>query len=175
MTAPRTTSGRRVAPASHATDDDMALERALEGLFRLGANKRFDARQAEAIGDEVTRAGYAVLRSLADADAGSLSIRAVADTCAMDAATASRQVSQLVEAGFVARRTAEGDARTAELSLTEHGRAVYDRVVAYRLAHLTSAVAEWPRSDRAALARLATRLTADLRATREEPARPDSR
>jgi DNA-binding MarR family transcriptional regulator len=173
MTAQRTTTGDREAPAPEVTEaditgDDVALERALEGLFRLGANKRFDAAQAQAVGVEVTRAGYAVLRCLADA--GRLSIRAVADACAMDAATASRQVSQLVDAGLVDRRTADGDARTAELSLTDRGRAVYDRVVAYRHAHLAGAVAGWSPRDRATLARLATRLTTDLRAAR--PPRP---
>jgi DNA-binding MarR family transcriptional regulator len=162
MTAERTSSGGRTTP--EVTGDDVVLERALEGLFRLGANKRFDAAQAAAVGEAVTRAGYAVLRCLSDA--GSLSIRAVADACAMDAATASRQVSQLVETGLVERRTADGDARTAELSLTRRGRDVYERVVAYRHAHLAGAVAGWSRRDRATLARLATRLTADLRAAR---------
>jgi hypothetical protein len=39
-------------------DLDRALERALEGLFRLGANRRFDTRQAEVVGADVTRAGW---------------------------------------------------------------------------------------------------------------------
>ena len=53
------------------------LERALEGLFRLGANRRFDTRQAAEVGAVVTRAGYAVLRSLHDG--GTLSLREVAE------------------------------------------------------------------------------------------------
>src|SRR3954452_533572 len=69
------------------------LERALEGLFRLGANRRFDARQTAEVGAVVTRAGYAVLRSLADA--GSASLREGAEASAMDSPTASRQVAQL--------------------------------------------------------------------------------
>jgi DNA-binding MarR family transcriptional regulator len=164
MDARQPSTGGPETPA--VTGDDVVLERALEGLFRLGANKRFDAAQTQAVGLAVTRAGYAVLRCLADAEAGTLSIRAVAEACAMDAATASRQVSQLVEAGLVDRRTADGDARAAELSLTDRGRAVYDRIVAYRHAHLAGAVAGWSPGDRATLARLATRLTADLRAAR---------
>jgi DNA-binding MarR family transcriptional regulator len=144
-------------------DDDVILERALEGLFRLSANKRSDAGQAQAIGVEVTRAGYAVLRCLSDA--GTLSIRAVADACSMDAAAASRQVSQLVGAGLVDRRTADGDARTAELTLTDRGHAVYEDLVKYRLSRLGAAVGSWSPEDRATLAHLVARLTRDLRAT----------
>ena len=43
-----------VRPPSDATAPpspvDLALERALEGLFRLGANRRFDQHQAIAVG-----------------------------------------------------------------------------------------------------------------------------
>jgi DNA-binding MarR family transcriptional regulator len=143
-------------------DLDRALERALEGLFRLGANRRFDARQAEVVGADVTRAGYAVLRCLADA--GTLGLRAVADACAMDGATASRQVGALVDDGLVDRRTAADDARAVELSLTPRGREVYERIVDHRLALLSGVVATWPAEDRAHLARLVERLTADLSA-----------
>jgi DNA-binding MarR family transcriptional regulator len=136
------------------------LERALEGLFRLGANRRFDARQAEVVGAEVTRAGYAVLRCLADA--GTLGLRAVADACAMDGATASRQVGALVDDGLVDRRTAVDDARAIELSLTPRGHEVYRRIVDHRLSVLSGVIADWPDEDRSQLARLVERLTADL-------------
>jgi DNA-binding MarR family transcriptional regulator len=139
---------------------DHDLERALEGLFRLGANRRFDARQAAEVGAVVTRAGYAVLRSLHDG--GTLSLRAVAGASAMDSPTASRQVAQLEQEGLVERRPAEGDARAVELSLTSKGRKVYDKVVQYRLRVLTRALADWPARDRAELQRLAARLAADL-------------
>lgn len=143
-------------------DLDRALERALEGLFRLGANRRFDTRQAEVVGADVTRAGYAVLRCLADA--GTLGLKAVADACAMDGATASRQVGALVDDGLVDRRTAADDARAVELSLTPQGREVYERIVDHRLALLSGVVAAWPAEDRSQLARLVERLTADLSA-----------
>lgn len=141
---------------------DHDLERALEGLFRLGANRRFDARQAAEVGAVVTRAGYAVLRSLHDG--GTLSLREVAEASAMDSPTASRQVVQLEQEGLVERRTAEGDARAVELRLTPKGRKVYDKVVQYRLKVLTHALADWPARDRAELQRLAARLAADLSA-----------
>src|SRR4051794_40214146 len=95
--------------------EDVDLERALEGLFRLTAHRRFDARQTDAVGASVTRAGYAVLRPLADHEV--LSLRDLALASHMDAAAASRQVNQLVEDGLVQRETA-ADARAVELTLT---------------------------------------------------------
>ncbi len=139
---------------------DVALERALEELFRLGANKRFNHHQAIAVGAVVTRAGYAALRSLNDH--GTLSVRRLADACAMDAATASRQLLPLVEAGLVERRGAEGDARQVELRLTPRGRAVYERIVEYRLGQLASVLGDWSEADRAQLTALVSRLAGDL-------------
>ena len=152
-TPPRTEA---VVPATV----DAELERALEGLFRLGANRRFNLRQTLSVGAPVTRAGYAALRSLHDH--GTLSVRRLADACAMDAATASRQLAQLVDEGLVERRSADGDARQAELSLTPRGREVYERIVNYRLDQLTSVLDAWPEEDRAALTVLVTRLVQDL-------------
>lgn len=139
---------------------DVALERALEGLFRLGANRRFNFRQAIAVGAVVTRAGYAILRSLHDR--GPLSVRGLADACAMDAATASRQLLPLVDEGLVERRAADADARQVEVRLTPHGRAIYARIVEYRLDQLTDVLEDWPETDRATLARLVERLVRDL-------------
>jgi len=153
-----------LAPAAFRPDgppiEDVALERALEGLFRLGANRRFEARQAAAVAAVVTRAGYAVLRCLCDL--GTLSARELAEAAAMDQATASRQLVPLVAAGLVRRAVAEGDARSVELSLTPRGRAVYEGIVRYRLAHLAGVLEGWSKQDRAVLARLVERLVRDL-------------
>lgn len=143
--------------------EDVGLERALEGLFRLAANRRFDAEQEAAIGTAVTRAGYAVLRSLADH--GPLSLRELAAASVMDNATASRQVHQLVEAGLVSRRADADDARAVVVSLTARGTEIYERIVAYRLAHLANVLVGWPHEDRAVLARLVRRLAGDLAST----------
>ena len=142
-----------------ASPEDVALERALEGLFRLTAQRRFDARQTEAVGAAVTRAGYAALRSLSDH--GVLSLRDLAHTSHMDAAAASRQINQLVDDGLVHRRTA-ADARAVELTLTPRGHDVYERIVAYRLAHLMNALEGWPQSDRGVLATLVDKLALNL-------------
>ncbi|CAM8647491.1 MarR Transcriptional regulators [Acidimicrobiia bacterium] len=140
--------------------EDIGLERSLEGLFRLGANRRFDARQSAAIGAVVTRAGYAVMRSLSDQ--GTISLGQVAKSCAMDSATASRQISGLIDEGLVGRNTSEDDARAVDLFLTERGRDVYESIVAYRLQHLASVLENWDDDDRAVLAGLVARLVDDL-------------
>ena len=149
---------RSAAPARRG--EDVALERALEGLFRLGATRRFNARQAAAVGAVVTRAGYAVLRSLADH--GPLTVRELADASAMDAATASRQLQPLVDEGLVRRSAVEDDARSIELSLTERGSQVYERIVRYRLAYLGDVLEGWSAEDRAVLSGLVRRLVGDL-------------
>jgi DNA-binding MarR family transcriptional regulator len=118
------------------------------------------------VGAAVTRAGYAVLRSLSDNDESS--VRDVARAAVMDAATASRQVNQLVEDGLVLRRAADTDARAVTLSLTERGRAVYERIVRYRLNHLATVLGEWTAAERSTLAALVNRFTADLAAA-EDP------
>ncbi len=152
-----------------ATTENVALERALEGLFRLTANRRFGARQTEAVGAAVTRAGYALLRTLADGEV--LNLREVADASHMDSAAASRQINQLVDDGLVSRRTAT-DARAIELALTPLGRDVYARIIAYRLTHLGNALANWTSDERGALQVLVERLASDLGDT--EPPSPIS-
>ncbi len=150
-----------------AGTENVALERALEGLFRLTANRRFGTRQTKAVGTAVTRAGYALLRTLADGEV--LSLREVADASHMDTAAASRQINQLVDDGLVSRRTAV-DARAIELALTPLGHDVYARIVAYRLAHLGNALTHWTPDERAALEVLVVRLATDLSGT--EPPSP---
>jgi len=157
--------------APEGAAEDIALERVLEGLFRLGANRRFNARQAAAVGAVVTRAGYAVLRSLSDH--GTLSVRQLADASVMDAATASRQLQQLVDEGLVRRNAAEGDARSIELSLTGRGREVYERIVRYRVAYLADILKGWSAEDRSVLSGLVERLVGDLAGpSRTAPRRP---
>ncbi len=157
----------RASGLRRSTIEDIAVERALEGLFRLSANRRFDTRQSASIGAVVTRAGYALLRSLSDH--GRLNLRELAEATVMDAATASRQVNQMVDDGLVHRQPAADDARAIEITLTDHGRIVYERIVSYRLEHLATVLADWSENDRGTLAALVNRLAADLGAAELPP------
>lgn len=157
---PRPRTSTRAPVSRDPSPTDVTLEQALEGLFRLGSNRRFDRHQASAVGAVVTRAGYAVLRSLTDE--GTLSVRELATACAMDMPTASRQISSLEKEGLVERHSVEGDGRRVEISMTSHGQDVYERTVEYRLEQLTSVLDDWSEEDRASLAEYAARLSRDL-------------
>jgi DNA-binding MarR family transcriptional regulator len=143
-----------------------AVERSLEQLFRLTVNRRMHQRQTEAVGADVTRAGYAILRCLDDA--GELSLGDLARDCSMDPGAASRQVRQLEEAGLVDRAGTD-DGRVVALRLTSRGRDVYRRIVAIRSSHMTEVLSDWPTAERAQLARLVDRLVDDLKATPFKP------
>jgi DNA-binding MarR family transcriptional regulator len=142
--------------------DVAAAERSLERLFRLTVNRKLHTRQAAAVGAVVTRAGYAVLRSLHEA--GAMTLGELARECSMDPAAAGRQVKALEDEGLVARDGSGDDARVVMVQLTERGADVYRRIVAVRVQHTADVLAEWSQDDRATLVRLVDRLVDDLRA-----------
>ena len=113
-------------------------------------------------GAVVTRAGYAVLRSLHDEEA--LTLGELARECSMDPAAAGRQVKALEDEGLVAREVGDDDARVVRVQLTDRGADVYQRIVAVRVQHTADVLAAWSSDDRAALVRLVDRLVDDLRA-----------
>jgi DNA-binding MarR family transcriptional regulator len=163
-----TPSNNRAAPGvCERRADVAATERALERLFRLSMGRRVHIRQSAAVGAVVSRAGYAILRSLAEE--GALAMGELAQRAAMDPAAAGRQVKGLERDGFVQRKPAEADARSTVVRLTGAGRDVYERIVDVRTGHMDEVLSEWQPDDRAALARLVDRLVEDLRAV---PFRP---
>jgi DNA-binding MarR family transcriptional regulator len=145
-------------------DDVAAAERALERLFRLTMNRKVHTRQTSAVGADVTRGGYAVLRCL-DA-VGELTLGEIARACSMDAAAASRQVRALEDDGFVERRATPDDRRVTVVRITRAGRGVYARIVAVRTTYMSEVLADWPAADVATLNRLVNRLVGDLEETR---------
>jgi DNA-binding MarR family transcriptional regulator len=150
-------------------DEIVAAELALERLFRLTVNRKMHARQTAAVGSDVTRAGYAVLRCLNDA--GELSLGHLARECSMDPAATGRQVRALEEEGLVLRTPTGDDGRVIAVRITDRGRDVYQRIVAVRTTHMNEVLASWSTAERAELARLVDRLVDDLKAV---PFRPGS-
>lgn len=144
-------------------------ERSLERLFRLTVNRGVHHRQTAAIGVEVTRAGYAILRTLAES--GDLPMSRLARRCSMDPAAANRQVRSLEDAELVERVTDPDDARLVVAHLTAKGRRTHDRIVALRVEQMTDVLDGWSDHDRTELVRLIDRLVVDLRST---PIRTDS-
>ena len=86
--------------------DVAAAEQALERLFRLTGGRKMYDRQSAAVGVLVSRAGYAILRTL-DQD-GPLSTGDLARSCTMDPGAAVRQVNALEEDGLVGRTSHAG-------------------------------------------------------------------
>lgn len=145
-----------------AADDAVArAERSLEGLFRMSAGRRTHARQAALVGAVVTRAGYAVLRTLADG--GPMTLGEIGRLCVMDPAATGRQVRQLEGEGLVDRSPATADARATVVELTDHGRAVYERVVAMRVAYMDAVLEGWTADERRQLADVVDRLVDGMR------------
>jgi DNA-binding MarR family transcriptional regulator len=140
--------------------DIAEAERALERLFRLTANRKMQPKQTATVGAHVSRAGYAVLRSI-DA-AGELTLGDIAQECAMDPAAVTRQVKLLEVDGMLRRKTSDDDGRVTVVQLTPAGRKVYRRIVDFRTNYLRDVLANWTASDRATLTRLVNRLVDDL-------------
>ncbi|UDY37441.1 MarR family winged helix-turn-helix transcriptional regulator [Dermatobacter hominis] len=135
------------------------VEASLERLFRLAMGRRTLSRQTEAVGSPVSRAGYAVLRTLAS---GPLSMKELAARAAMDPAVAARQVGALEREGLVRQRADERDGRVRVVAPTEAGREAFRRIVELRTAYLADVLGDWSTTDRAGLVRVVDRLVADL-------------
>jgi DNA-binding MarR family transcriptional regulator len=155
--------------AMPAAESVAETERSLERLFRLTVNRAIHHRQTAAIGVEVTRAGYAILRSLADS--GEMPMGQLARRCSMDPAAANRQVRVLEDAELVERVTDPDDARLAVARLTTKGQRTHDRIVALRVEQMTDVLDSWSEHDCTELVRLVDQLVADLRST---PIRTDT-
>jgi DNA-binding MarR family transcriptional regulator len=91
--------------------------------------------------------------------AGPASVGEVARFADVEHSTASRLVERAVRAGFVERAV---DGRRAALHLTEPGRALRERAVAFRTAWLTGMLDDWPEADVAAFAGLLGRFAARI-------------
>lgn len=156
-----------MARPRHTVSD---VEKSLERLFRLTVSRTMYARQNEAIGTEVTRAGYAVLRAVDDA--GALAMSELARQCSMDPAAAGRLIRSLESDGLVSRHTDAEDGRVVTVRLTDRGRRIYRAIVDARTAHLSEVLADWPEADRLELVRLVDRLVEDLRSVPFRASRP---
>ncbi len=88
----------------------------------------------------------------------------LADSCGLDASTASRHVRTLEDAGLLTRLGDPDDRRAARLSLTKAGQDALDRALRIRGDLVTKATAHWSDADQRRLAELLTRLSGDLAA-----------
>lgn len=91
---------------------------------------------------------------------GSAAIAAVADELGLDRSGASRMLADAVEAGLVTKTISPGDARRAELGLTEQGRLLLAAARAWQSEVFAELVAGWPPADAQRFAGYLARLAA---------------
>ena len=147
--------------------DFEAVTAPLGRLFRLGASRRVQARQAEAAGVDVSPPGLVLLQRLVEE--GPLSLSDLSSRAEMDTGAASRQVKALEAEGLVERRSRVGDARVTELDVTPTGRRVRARIKEVQDRHMADVLVGWSAADRQQLARLLDRFVEDLRSVEYRP------
>lgn len=91
---------------------------------------------------------------------------ALAEALAVDPSTVSRQVSTLVQAGYVERRPDPDDGRASLLAATDSGRRVHADFAARRDRAVACALSGWSDEDVATLAGLLNRFLTDFEGAR---------
>jgi DNA-binding MarR family transcriptional regulator len=134
-----------------------AVEELVKELYGLGQVRREIARHALAeLGTQGFNALATVYRN------GPMRISDVAHWLAVDISVASRQLSALIDAGFVEREPSPDDRRSSLVKLTDAGHSVL-RESHRRMVHAFGRVLEgWSREEVAALSDGLQRLSADF-------------
>lgn len=137
-----------------------AIEEAVVRLVRGAASPRVQAAISNAVGGNVERSTYVLLRAL---DPGvALPVSALAASIGLDASTVSRQVSGLERGGLVARSSVPGDRRRSGVTLTGDGASLLQQIQVARHQLFAEVLAGWQPSDLAILAPLIERLADGL-------------
>lgn len=136
------------------------IEESVVTIVREVTLPHVQERVAEQAGVAVERAGYGVLRGVAEH--GPVRLTDLARQLGVDPSTASRHVKALERQGLVVRDGDPGDGRVARLALTAGGAAALERLRVVRHRLFAEILVDWPAEDRAALAPLLARLARDL-------------
>lgn len=86
----------------------------------------------------------------------------------LDASTISRHVRNLEDAGYLARTPDPADRRASQVSLSEVGRTILDRMLQTRRVRVAEALSGWSQESRDQLVALVSRLAGDLERTDSE-------
>lgn len=164
-----TSPGDDVTPAAAV---DVAIFRLRRLWAKPGLHRQLSARVAPGGSLQlshilVVHAVHGVTREAGPGD--EVTIGAVAERLDVDPSTASRLVSDAIDAGYVARHASELDARRARLELTDAGRTVMDVTARYRRSYIDKLMADWSREDRERFAQLLTRFTEAAAAAPPDP------
>lgn len=138
-----------------STDGERAPgDQILEALISIGraTRKRLDA--------SLDQGSYWLLHTLSRT--GSIRASDLAQACELDTSTVSRQLRQLTDNGLVERRPDPADGRAHLVSLSAEGDRVTSEARARKRGLVLDQLADWPAQDVADLARLLTRLAAEV-------------
>ncbi len=122
--------------------------------------ERAYARYSAQSGDGVERAAYLLLVHLVKH--GPRRLSSLAEAVHSDVSTVSRQVTQLVQLGLVARQPDPSDGRASMLAATGDGVRTYERKRARRTRHFAELLEDWPTQDWQRLHELVTRFNDDF-------------
>jgi DNA-binding MarR family transcriptional regulator len=166
------------APGTSQPDADPVgqIDLAIFRLRRIWQKPTLNRQLRATQGDDTARIHlsnifvvHAIARVAAECDT-EITIGAVADRLDVDPSTASRLVGGAIDAGMVTRRASEADARRAQLTLTDEGRAVLAHAAKVRRDYIGGLMAEWPPEDRETFARLLTEFSSAAAVASENPA-----
>lgn len=142
----------------HQQDDAVqTIEGQVAMLLRLSERTRRSSTRQQG---ELERSAYLVLGVLA-AD-GPASVNGIAEALRLDPSTVTRQVLAMEQSGHVTRSTDPTDGRVTIVQPTDAGRAALARTREVRADLYGQILDGWTGADRADLARLLTRLNADV-------------
>lgn len=134
------------------------LGRQLTRFMRLVG--RNHAHLPEVYREGLEKVGYVLLSQLVHG--GPHRVTAVAEAVHLDISTVSRQVADLIKAGWVERQQDPDDGRAFLLAATEQGLAVFERISARRNEHMARVLDSWTIADRQLLTDLLDRFNNDF-------------
>jgi len=145
------------------TDRERALagvEEAFAGFATRSSLPRVRARVAAAAAAGVDPSAYPMLAWVEAC--GPARTTVLAEQVGLDVSTVSRKITDLEDAGFVARRADAEDRRAHLLEITPEGRRAIARIRGARRALLDQALASWSAAEIQALADTLARFTSAL-------------
>ncbi len=152
--------------ASTATLDLQTTDALMHEVIRL--NRLFERAAVQHHAqdpDGIERAAYLLLVQLVND--GPQRLTALAEAVHSDPSTVSRQVAQLVRAGFVARHADPIDGRASLLAATADGREKFERKRQRRNEHFATMLADWSADDLGRLRDLLARFNTDFETYRK--------
>jgi len=143
------------------TDTSIAsIEESIVTIVREATLPRTQEWFATQAGVTVERAGYQVLRGVADH--APIRLSDLAHQLGVDTSTVTRHVQSLERLGMLVRTGDPTDGRVALLDLTRKGATALGRLRKARHRLFAEVLAEWPVKERAALAPMLARLAHDF-------------